>query len=278
MRPVEVDARPDAVVPARVRTPKDKAIVERTIQIFQRWFYFKVRHRTFTSLVELNSCLKEHLDIFHKKQHRILGRTRLEMFETEKSTLKALPEHRYHVATYWKANLHPDCHLTFDHNYYSSPHELRGKQLDVWATASAVEVYHLGKRVAFHPRSKVKRRFVTDPKHYPLEHQAYYEATPTWVREQAKKVGAGTEVLITGLLSGPYPLKYLRRAQGILRLGKVYGNDLLELAAIKANSLHQNTYPFIERLLKHGRLGKTNSPQSLPRGENPLLRGEELFH
>ncbi len=42
-----------AVVPARVRTPRDKAIVERTIQIFQRWFFFRVRHRAFTSLVEL---------------------------------------------------------------------------------------------------------------------------------------------------------------------------------------------------------------------------------
>ena len=40
-----------AVVPARVRTPQDKAIVERTIQIFQRWFFMKVRHKTFTSLL-----------------------------------------------------------------------------------------------------------------------------------------------------------------------------------------------------------------------------------
>jgi transposase len=50
-----------AVVPARVRTPKDKAIVERTIQIFQRWFFMCVRNRNFTSLVELNKCLEEYL-------------------------------------------------------------------------------------------------------------------------------------------------------------------------------------------------------------------------
>lgn len=59
------------VVPARVKTPKDKAIVERTIQIFQRWFYGTVRKRTFTSLVELNACLREHLEIFHAKKHRV---------------------------------------------------------------------------------------------------------------------------------------------------------------------------------------------------------------
>ena len=267
-----------AVIPARVRTPKDKAVVERTIQIFQRWFFFRVRHRTFTSLVELNQSLKEHIDIFHRRQHRVLGRTRLEMFEEEKAALKALPEHRYHVATYWKANLHPDCHLSFDHNFYSAPHELRGKQLDVWATAATIEVYHLGKRVAFHARSTVNRRFITDPKHYPPEHQAYYEATPAWARAQAGKVGPHTEKLVTGLLSGPYPLKYLRRAQGILRLAKVYGADKLELAAARANDLNQNTYPFIERLLKHGRLGETATMRSPQRADNPHLRKEELFH
>ena len=79
-----------AVVPARVRTPKDKAIVERTIQIFQRWFYFRVRHRTFTSLIELNACLKDHLVLFHAKKHRIFRRNRIEMFESERSHLRAL--------------------------------------------------------------------------------------------------------------------------------------------------------------------------------------------
>lgn len=78
-----------AVVPARVRTPKDKAIVERTIQIFQRWFYMKVRYKTFTSLVELNQCLKEHLIIFSQKQHRIFKRTREEMFKDEQTHFEA---------------------------------------------------------------------------------------------------------------------------------------------------------------------------------------------
>ena len=267
-----------AVVPARVRTPKDKAVVERTIQIFQRWFYFRVRHRTFTSLLELNQSLRENLEVFHERKHRVFGRTRREMYLEEKKFLRALPDHRYEVATHWKANLHPDCHLVFDHNYYSAPFEFRGKELDVWATAATVEIFHLGKRIAFHPRAKPRRKFVTDPKHYPPEHQAYYEATPNWIREQGKKMGPQTHKLLCEVLSGPYPLKYLRRAQGILRLGKVHGAAQLELACERATSLHQTTYVFIERLLKHGRLGETRSLSQTKRGENSLLRGEELFH
>jgi hypothetical protein len=98
------------------------------------------------------------------------------------------------------------------------------------------------------------------------------------VREQAVKIGPETARLVNGILGSPYPLKYLRRAQGILRLGKIYGPENLEMAAARANALHQNTYPFIERLLKHGRLREAAAQRAPQRGENPLLRQQELFH
>lgn len=189
-----------AVIPARAARPKDKAIVERTVQIFKRWFYHRVRHLTFTSLVGLNQCLREHMDIFHARQHRILRRTRAEMFAEERPHLKQLPEQPFRVMTHTVAKLHPDCHLAFDGNFYSAPFMHRGHELDVWATATTVEIYVKQERVALHARGKTRGKFVTDKKHYPPEHQAYAEATPAWVREQAAKVGPETERLIVGLL------------------------------------------------------------------------------
>lgn len=270
-----------AVVPARVRTPKDKAIVERTIQIFQRWFFFRVRHRTFTSLIELNQVLREHLIIFHAKQHRIFRRTRAEMFDAERTALQALPADQYQVATHVHTAPHPDCHLVFEKNYYSAPYTLRGQELDVWATAQVVEIYNKGERVAFHARRKGHGHFATDKLHYPPEHQAYCEATPAFVREQAARIGDNTAKLINGLLSGPYPLQYLRRAQGIVRLSKPYGVPSLEAACIKANRFGQTTYAFIERVLKNGQADAKAADAAgtvIQRGPNPLLRGEKLLH
>ncbi len=268
-----------AVVPARVRTPKDKAIVERTIQIFQRWFYFKVRHRTFTSLIELNQVLREHIEIFHRKKHRIFRRTRIEMFECEKAHLQPMPEKRYEVATHHKARLHADCHLMSDKCYYSAPYQLRGQELDVWLTPDTVEIYHNGARVAFHARHKHEgSKFITSPKHYPPGHEAYHETTPQYVRDQAQKVGPQTAKLIETLMSGPHPLKYLRRAQGIVRLAHRYGHQSMELAARQANGFGVTSYQFIERLLKNGKakIIKTKAPKR--ELSNPLLRGEKLFH
>ena len=269
-----------AVVPARVRTPKDKAIVERTIQIFQRWFYFRIRHRTFTSLIELNACLKEHLGLFHAKKHRIFRRTRAEMFESEKPHLRALPEHAFTVATHHRAAPYSDCHLVFEANYYSAPYTLRGSLLDVWATAESVEICSDGARIAFHGRSKTRGKFVTDVKHYPPEHQAYCEAQPEELRTQAQRVGMETEKCIESLLSGSFPLRHLRRAQGILALAHKYGGaPKLEQACKKANAFGNVGLHFIERILKHGRIEKTpDESRPIHRGPNPLLRGDGLLH
>lgn len=268
-----------AVVPARVKTPKDKAIVERTIQIFQRWFYFRVRHRTFTSLVELNQSLKEHIYIFHQRKHRLLRRTRQEMFESEKSSLIPLPLQSYEVSTHHRAKPYSDCHLIFEKNFYSAPYGLRGQELDIWASPTVVEIYHNASRVALHCRRKSEGHYVTDNNHYPPGHQAYSETTPIQVREQAERIGLHTQQLIDQLISGPYPLRYLRRAQGIIGLSKKYGPENLEKACKKANNFTQTNYHWIEGILKRGRLeSEEDMSRPIIRGLNPHLRGQGLFH
>ncbi len=51
-----------AVIPARVRKPKDKAKVEAGVQLVQRWILAALRNRTFFSLAELNAAIRELLD------------------------------------------------------------------------------------------------------------------------------------------------------------------------------------------------------------------------
>jgi transposase len=47
-----------AVVPARVRRPKDKAKAEVGVQIVERWILAALRHQTFFSLTELNQAIQ----------------------------------------------------------------------------------------------------------------------------------------------------------------------------------------------------------------------------
>lgn len=263
-----------AVVPARVKRPQDKAIVERTIQIFQRWFFMVVRKRVFTSLLELNAVLKEHLVLFNQRRHRVFGKARAEMFEAEREHLMPLPKDRYQVSTHSRAKLSRDCHLIFEQNYYSSPHGLRGLELDIWATENSVEVYHGLERVAFHPRSKTHNKFVTETNHYPLAHQAYLEEDIIKSKEWAATVGPATSQLIGELLSGSYPLRHLRRSQAILHLSTKYSKTALDAAVVTANRFNQKTTGYIERVIKQN-AGPSNGIGGKPieRAYNPHLRG-----
>ena len=272
------------VVPARVKTPKDKAIVERTIQIFQRWFYGVVRKRTFTSLIELNLCLKEHLVVFNEKVHRIFRRSRAEMFMEEKKHLRSLPVNLFQVSTHSIATVHPDCHLSFEKNFYSVPHQFRGQKLDVWVSENLVEIFSAGERIAVHRHHHGHGKFMTLKTHYPESHQAYADTTISSVCAIAKNIGPQTQRLIDTLLGGEAPLRHLRRAQGIVRLGKDYPHAHLEEACKKALDLNQSSFGFIERVLKNKKVEMTNavkmnsSNQVINRGENPFLRGDTLLN
>lgn len=268
-----------AVVPARVKTPQDKAIVERTIQIFQRWFFMKVRTKTFTSLLELNVCLKEHLEIFNEKKHRIFKMTRKEMFASEREHLKPLPETPYKVATYHRGTLSRDCHLVFDTNFYSAPHWLRGKELDVWATSTTVEIFNNAERVALHSRGKTVYKFITDTNHYPPQQQAYAEEDIQKMLYRSNKVGAETEKLIRSLLEGPHPFQHFRRAQGVLALANKYGSDTLESACHEANRFNNRNVQYIERVIKTRKGLQSKQEKAITeRSYNPYLRGIDNIH
>ena len=56
-----------AIVPARVRAPKDKAAVEGTVGIISTFILAALRNRQFLSLSELNAAVWERLEAFNTK-------------------------------------------------------------------------------------------------------------------------------------------------------------------------------------------------------------------
>jgi transposase len=268
-----------AVVPARVRTPQDKAIVERTIQIFQRWFFARVRRRTFTSLHELNKCLIEHLEIFNNKVHRIFRKTRREMFLEEVKSLRPLPTSPYEVSVYKKAILSRDCHLVFEKNYYSAPHKLRGKELDLWVSSSMIEIYFGGERVALHGRRKKgEGLYTTNTDHYPEAHAAYADEDIQSILRRSKVAGSDVDKMITVLLTGPAPYRYFRRCQGILALLVKYTREELNEACEVGNRFNQSNVKYLEGVIRMRKVVQRKPEQAIKRKENPNLRGVENIH
>ena len=56
-----------AVIPARVRKPRDKAKVEAGVLLVERWMLARLRHQPFFSLAELNAALAGCLDVLNTR-------------------------------------------------------------------------------------------------------------------------------------------------------------------------------------------------------------------
>jgi transposase len=69
-----------AVLPARVRKPRDKAKVEVGVQVVERWILARLRHRTFFGLAELNRAIRDLLDAVNQRPMRAWGKSRRSSF------------------------------------------------------------------------------------------------------------------------------------------------------------------------------------------------------
>jgi len=209
-----------AVVPARSRHPKDKALIENAVGLLMRYFRFVYRRRTFTSLAEINVALREAVDRINNKIHTRFRVSRQERFESlEKAVLRPLPLEPYVMAA-WKQNalLHPDCTVAAsDHNFYSAPYIYRGKPLRVKTGPSFIEIYFDLDRIAVHDRAigKVGER-ITKNEHLPPNSRAYKEATPQMLLSQARFANVELHKMIDELFQQD-ALANLRRAQGLVR-------------------------------------------------------------
>ena len=143
-----------AVLPARVRKPKDKAKVEVGVQVVERWILARLRDMTFFDLADLNRALRALNDELNDRPMRHLGQSRRQLFETlDRPALKPLPTQPYELATWKKARVHIDYHVEFEKHFYSVPYTLIHQEVDVRATEHTIEIFYRQQRQAVHPRS-----------------------------------------------------------------------------------------------------------------------------
>ena len=168
-----------AVVPARPAKPRDKAKAEVGVLLVERWILAALRKRKFFSLGELNVAIAELLIRLNTKPFRKRDGSRQTLFETlERPALRPLPAERYEFGAWRTVRANIDYHVEYERHYYSVPYQLTGQELEVRASATTVEIFHRGVRVASHPRSTAVYEASTITEHRPKSHQKHLEWTP----------------------------------------------------------------------------------------------------
>ena len=126
-----------AVIPARVRKPRDKAKVEVGVQIVARWILACLRHQSFFSLTDLNATIAMCLTRLNARPFKKLPGCRRAVFDpVDRPALQPLPAEPYVYAEWRHARVNIDGHLEVEGHYSSVPSSLIRSQLAVRLTAT----------------------------------------------------------------------------------------------------------------------------------------------
>ena len=261
-----------AVMPARVKSPKDKSLAEKGVQIVQYKILAKLRDQIFFSLDELNEAMAPLQDIVNSQPYQKLPGSRLSQFEKlDKPALKPLPSTSYKFAEWAKASPGPDYHIELKKHFYSVPYTFIKKKLDVRFTDQTVEVFYKSKRIASHPR-KYTHGHTTLTEHMPKNHQKYVEWTPERIINWASKIGTATSQLVEKVIATKaHPQLAFRACLGILRLGKSYSEARLEAACDRALKIGAYSYKNIASILK-------NKLEYVPVNKSEILTATKEAH
>ena len=224
-----------------------------------------MRDQRFFSVSELNQAIRPLLDQLNAQPFQKLEGSRNQWFEArEKPALLPLPAHPFELALWAKATVNIDYHAVVDYHGYSVPYQLIHRELEVRSTATTVEFFHQGKRVAAHVRSYLPGKFTTLEEHRPKSHQRYLDWTPGRLIEWAHKTGPQCAKVVEQILKEkPHPEMGYRSCMGIIRLGKGVGPERLEAACARALRFGTCSYRSIKSILENG-LDRQDPQPELP--------------
>jgi transposase len=268
------------VLPARPYKPRDKAKAENGVLLTERWVVAALRHRRFFSLAELNEAIRELLEKLNQRPFRKRQGSRATLFaELDCPALMPLPSERFQLHHWTQARVNIDYHVQLDRHFYSVPYTLTGERVEIRSTATTIEIFHRGQRVASHVRSPEPYQATTVNEHRPKSHQQHLAWPPSRLLNWAKTVGPGTAQLFAEILkSKPHPEMGYRSCLGILRLGQRYAAERLEAAAKRAVATGACSYHSVKSILERSLDGQAlDTPPSSPPVAHENLRGASYF-
>lgn len=270
-----------AVIPARVRKPRDKAKVEAGVLHAYRHVFAPIRNRVFFSLTELNEAISARVALLNDRPFQKLSGSRRSVYlDIDLPALSPLPAEPYVHRTRKNARVHIDYHVELEGHLYSVPYHLVRQKVELMFTDAVVEVFFDGQRVASHVRSRVRGRATTDPAHMPSSHREVASWTPERIESWAARTGPATEALVRAIMSSrSHPELGFRSCLGILRLSKTHGEERLEAACTRALACGARSYKSVKSILdRHLECAPTPGTAPAPMPAHDNVRGPDYYN
>jgi len=240
-----------AVLPARVRKPRDKAKVEAGVQSVEQRLLAPLRNHTFFCLPTINQALAKQLLALNTRPMQATKQSRADLFcAHDRPALRPLPNQPYEVGLWEKARVHLDYHIEYDHRFYSVPYTLLKQKVDVREAGKVIEIFYQGERIASHIRPLPLYARSTLDIHMPAAHQEVTRWSSSHLLERAARCGAKTLLVAEAiLLRGEHVELGYRSCLGLLRLVEKHGGPQMEEACEAALTRGMASYRGVKALL-----------------------------
>ena len=261
------------ILPARVRKPKDKPLVENAVfNAAERNLIGKMHDKKFYSFDELSDFVFDVLEKFNDAPFSKKEGSRKSVFlEDDKSELKSLPKTPYELVTVKLATVNNNYHIEYKGFYYSVPYRYVSKKVELRITSKTVQIYYENLKIAEHIRLYEHRgRYSTIKEHMPIEHQGMSkDKLISWGYKIHNDVG---EFLNKYFAKIPFEEQGYKGAQGIIELSRKNLPRLIT-AINEANDYGVYTYSAIKAI--YTRLEKQTSFEEMVNNSN--LRGPDYY-
>jgi transposase len=275
-----------AVIPARVRRPKDKSVVEGSVGNISNFVLAAIRNQKFLSLSELNDVIRERLRLFNDKPFQKKDGSRTSLFADEKDFLLPLPKSAFELAEWKTATVQFNYHISACGQNYSVPHEYIKRKVDVRMTRNTIEVFSGGERICSHVRLYGRSgQYGTQESHMPEAHKQYARWNSDRFRKWAGGIGANIAAVVEVILSGhKVEQQGYKACMALLKLTDRYPSERLDAACgIALSYTPRPGYKTVQAILKSGmdktrtqpEVGAAPSIHSFTRGADYYGRGQK---
>ncbi len=223
-----------AVYPARVRHPKDKALVENAVKLIYRSVYADIEGLTFHDLSSLNLAIRASLEKFNAGRMASREHSRRELFEqTEADYLRPLPAMRCQMKERGTVTVMRNSYVTLFKHHYSVPKEYIGKCVDIVYDADTLEIFHGLRHVTTHHRDDTPYGYTQKASHHlPGRHGSYEKD----LGEIFQRPASIDNIVLVYLKEVTAHKRYLpiafRSCRGILSLEEKYGLERLVASCV----------------------------------------------
>jgi transposase len=264
------------VMPTRARKPKDKAMVERHVNLVYTHVFARLRNHQLMDLTSLNKAVLERINDHNQTRMQRKPYSRQECFlSEEKPRLSPLPVTEYQVKTYRKYTIAQNnfIFLSQDKKYYSAPYIYTGKKVDVIYSRSLVKIYYQGEVIAQHFRCyDPKRLYVYEENHLCSSHKKYLERSPEYYITRAGYLSKNLKLMIEKKFDTTLPPEIMYRScDGLLRLAKETDSEIFEKACGIALEHGNYSHKHLQNIIKY----KTYEEQP-EQGKKPLPTHENI--